>query len=95
MIGFLQKSVESGLTSPLCEKFSHFFFEGFPNEYKNQAQIQSTWQKYFLVQCSLGRFQKKKGSVGLLQPRYVDRRQPTPNLLFFKSSKSAKKIFFM
>ena len=26
---------------------------------------------------------KKKNGVGLLQPRYVDGRQPTPNLLFF------------
>ena len=33
----------------------------------------------------LGKVSKKikKNGVGLLQPRYVDGRQPTPNLLFF------------
>ena len=28
-------------------------------------------------------FIKKKNGVGFLQPRYVDGRKPTPNLLFF------------
>ena len=40
---------------------------------------------FILFKPAKGRFQlkKKKNGVGLLQPRYVDGRQPTPNLLFF------------
>ena len=57
-----------------------------PEHYQTICDKTQKWDPVEFFPIVREGFKKKKNGVGLLQPRYVDGHQPTPNLLFFSMS---------